>query len=617
MFKSSCLRNVIAIGLLFLFAAAPVRAESSTQSQADELLSIVPAESLFCVRLNNFSFTLTMADQFLADAIPMGVSMLARMQLGEILGDPMLNNVNTQGNFAVFAVIMPGESAESSPGQNVFVGGIIPLTDFQQFISGNPNCSQPDANGVSKITIDQTPGMLVTQLGSNALISSVNNYDKLISMAKSISEAKVSGLADSLDADEAKLAVNEPLWAYANIQQLSRAFGPIVFAKIEQMKTMMESMKEAGQGPMPMGNPAAIMDMYASMLKTLMNETKYFSIAVSPKPNVLNITKTIAALPGTNMANMFVADAPARQQNKLLGYLQDGAMVNFGANVNRPFLQKLYTKGFDLLALMAGDNMAADDTAKMRTLATDMVDSIGDSVACSFSIDANSRPPFSIKYIIAVRDEKKFNRVIEEQMEMMNTGAIADLYKNMGIKMSYTMKRGIDNYKGASIDSATLVFKPTEPNSPMGQMLDAMYGEGFKYRWATVDELWLCAIGGDMDSVIRELIDQVKAGGAKQLADETKAALELLPGADQNSFVGTLNLIRAFKMATAMAPMPMPQLGIPTKSNIAFTGKIGNDKMSVDIALPKEHLTEIMMGFQMMMRQQMPMPEQPQQPPIQ
>ena len=48
-------------------------------------------------------------------------------------------------------------------------------------------------------------------------------------------------------------------------------------------------------------------------------------------------------------------------------------------------------------------------------------------------------------------------------------------------------------------------------------------------------------------------------------------------------------------------------MDIPTKSNIIFAGKAGNGKMVVDIALPKEHLTEIAAAaFQMMQQQQKP-----------
>ena len=59
-------------------------------------------------------------------------------------------------------------------------------------------------------------------------------------------------------------------------------------------------------------------------------------------------------------------------------------------------------------------------------------------------------------------------------------------------------------------------------------------------------------------------------------------------------------------MINAFTPMPMPIPfdQIPTKSNVAFAGKAADGKLIVDVAVPKEHLTELTTGI-MMMQQQM------------
>ena len=90
-----------------------------------------------------------------------------------------------------------------------------------------------------------------------------------------------------------------------------------------------------------------------------------------------------------------------------------------------------------------------------------------------------------------------------------------------------------------------------------------------------------------------------------------KTALALLPEAEKADFVCTLNCLRLLKMSGAMMPIPMPQMDIPTKSNIAFAGKVGDGRMTINIAVPKEHLAEIvsaMMTMQQQMMQQMPTP---------
>ncbi len=54
----------------------------------------------------------------------------------------------------------------------------------------------------------------------------------------------------------------------------------------------------------------------------------------------------------------------------------------------------------------------------------------------------------------------------------------------------------------------------------------------------------------------------------------------------------------------------MPQMDVPTKSNMVIAGSVAGGKMTIDVALPKEHLTEIMGVFQKMQQQKTQMLEQ-------
>ena len=619
MARSRCSRIIVAATLLVSFTVANVWAQITAKSLSDELLRIVPAESLFCVRINNFDYTLSQIDQFLAGVspVPMGTSMMVRMQLAQLFGSPQLQGINMGGSFAIFAAAAPGGSIQPD-----MLSILVPVTDYKQFVSGNANVGEPDEKGVSKIT---GVGGLVIQLGNFALLKppSPQSYDKLVKMATTISEPKPAGLATALDTAEAKQAVEQPIWAYGNIQQVSKNFGPLLFAKIEEMKKMIQDVEANAPGSQPR-NMQQIMDIYIKLLETLMKETKSLTIAINPKPDVLNITETITALPGTDMANMFVGDTSTRKENKLLGYLEDGAMMNFAAKINAPCYKKFYDKFFDLFAPIFGDTITAEQIAKMKTLTADAIDSLAGPIAFSFSTDAKYKPPFAVKYVLEVKDADKFNRVIQENMQMWDEQAFAGFYKSMGMEVAGTIKRGADSYKGVSIDSANLVMKSTDPNSPQGLMIAAMYSEGLEYRWAMVDGLCVFAVGGDADSAIRALIDQVKAGGPKQLGSEMKAALALLPGADKADVMGTFNYVRMLKMLPAMMgammPVPMPEIDIPTKSNFAFAGSVGSGKLTFDIAIPKQHLAEMTAAFQMMMQHQMqqqmkmqptPMPVQP------
>lgn len=614
MFKSINFRNtVMSATLALLVFTTWLWAENPAEPDGNDLLRITPPESLFCVRVNNFDRAAGTMDQFLAGAspVPMGISMLARTQLAGVLGDPALNNVKMDGSFSIFAVIVPGQAEGDQQTQNVFIAALLPITDFQQFVSGNPNCSPPDANGISKITVSGMTGTtkttLITSIGNYALVSSGNNYDTLLTTAKSISGSTAARLAGILGADEINKAAKEPLWAYGNVQLVSKAFGPMVFAQLENIKTMMEKTKQSGQTPF--GDPAAIINMYAGILESLMKETQFLSLTIKPKQDVCNLTMSISAIPGTDMANMFVADTSTSQDNKFLAYLEDGAAMNFGCNLNKTFASQLNSKSIDMLATIAGESTTPEEIAKVKTWLADMTNALGESLAFSLSINAKQKPPLAGEYVVAVKDEKTFNRVLEEATQTVNTGPIANFYKKMGMEITYTMSRDVDLYKGVSIDSAKLVMKPTEPNSPQAQLIDAVYGPGIQYRWGIMraDRLCVCVIGGDdVNSSICTLIDKVKAGRLQpkqQLADEIKAALALLAEPNKSDFVGTYNYLRVLSMATAMAPVPMPEMDIPTKSNLAFSGKIGGGKMAVEVAMPKEHLIELAAAFQVLQQQ--------------
>ena len=599
MLKPGMLRSIAAVFMLVIFVFT-----SSLWAQGPDTLQMLPEKTLFCIQINNFNNTLTQLDQFLAGVSPMPVSMLIRGKLMGLLGGPQTNGVDMNGNFVIFGTIMSGEMSQGNPAQNMFVGILAPVTDYKQFIDGNPNCSQPDEKGISKIAQDGIPMLMAARVKNCALLSWPNDYEKLATMAKEISAGNADGLASTLDDSLKKQASTEPIWMYSNMKQVSDNFGPMVLSKIEEMKAMMQAMP-AGQTGMQPQNFQNIMNMYSTVIDTLLKETSSVSVAINPKPNVLNIKKTVHALPGTGMAKMFVKNDSSQQENKLLPYLEDGAMMNLGCNMGTSFMKQFQLKSTDMLAAMGGDAINPENTAKMKELATNVLDCLAGPIAYTVSINTGSKPPFVVKYAVAVKDENKLAPLIKEGVEMMTTSGLMDFYKGMGIDTSFTVKTGVENYKGVSIDSANLTMKSTEEGSPQAQMINNMYGEGFDYRWGITKGLFVCAVGGDVDSEIHKLIDQVQSGGAKQIGSETQAAIALLPGADKADLLVTFNLLRVFKMATAMMPMPIPQTNAPTKSNIVIAGNAQDGKLVVDIAVPKEHLTEIMGAFMMMQQQQM------------
>jgi hypothetical protein len=603
------LLTTVLLGWLF---CGPAAAE-------DAALMAIPADSIFCVRLNNFDYTLSQFDAFMTGVSPMGVSMMARMQLANMLGDPMLQGINTAGSFVIFGKAEAKQTSDAKP--EILIVALLPAKDYQQFINLSQNVGEPDAEGVSKISIPPMMGMpadpnapppppakvlLCTKVGQFAMVGPDNKRSELIELAKSISTGQNS-MAKKVDADQAKLSAEMPLWAYADIELVNKTFAAEIEKAFAKMESEIES-NPAAVGQMPMENFGEIMKVYLDIIKSFMEQGKYASIAVKPEPSVLRIKETLAAKAGTDMAELLTADASLPKENKLVAQLEDGSAITAAAKVNKAWMEKLSEIGMSFMAAASTkDANMADEMAKMKQISKDKVDSMGQLLAFSLKGNPGTKPPFAVEHIVEIKDKEKFDKILDESSELMKTGAFAQMRKSTGIEISFDIQRGTDQYNGVKIDSARFTMKCTDANSQEAQMIQTMFGGGFDYRFAYLDGLNLMTVGGDVEANIRKMIDSVKAGANKQPGAEIAAAMALLGDTKDADFFGTLNIIRlmALGMGFVPTPMPMPFDQIPTKSNIAFAGKVGDGKLTADVAIPKEHITELSMGMQMMMQQQM------------
>ncbi len=132
-------------------------------------MKMVPADSLFCVRINNLDGTLGQIDMFLSGLFPMGVSMPVKAQLAQFLGSAQPQGVNMAGGFVVFGPL-PGGGPDPSR-----IGVLVPVRNYQQFVSDNANVGQPDGRGISKIGPEGAAMLATIEVGGYALVSTVGN----------------------------------------------------------------------------------------------------------------------------------------------------------------------------------------------------------------------------------------------------------------------------------------------------------------------------------------------------------------------------------------------------------------------------------------------------------
>jgi len=566
---------------------------STSFAAEDAIFKNVPSNCLFCVRVNNFQNTLGQIDQFLMSSgggMMGSATMMAQMGLAQVLGDPQMVGVNMSGDFGLFGI-------SQEPG-DLFVAFLLPVTNYEQLISGKSNYEAPDENKITRINVPNMSGkassMLVGQLGNYAVATKERNYEKLAAIIKAGSGT--TGLMTTLEAGEAERAVGEPVWAYLNMAQISKVFGPVIKEGMEQAK---------GGMPPGMGNIQGIMDEYVKLIDMLLNEVAFISVSAKAGPEALRIKKKVATVPDTELAGILSAGSSADKKNELLGYLEDGAVINFGAKSHQGLLRKMNEIGMNFFESFMGGGMPEETKAKTEIIMRDWLKAMGQDIAFSW-LPPQGGSIFNFTYVVDVADKEAFDRIIEEGMSIYDDAGIWDMYEQMGMKAGYEVERGVDTYKGVTIDAAKFNMEMTDANAPEAQMINQMYGGGFTYRWAMVNDTWVCAIGDDADSKVRELIDSTLDESVKTMGTEMNRAVELIPNAERADFVGTLNYIRMLQMVTKMMPFfPLPVMDIPTNSNLVFSGHIGSGQLVVDVVMPKEHMQEIMMIQQRMQQQMM------------
>lgn len=603
MMQSKHIKNTVllcALGLAILAGDAL----GAAQPAASDPLQLVPAESLFCVRINKLNATMGQMDQFLMGLAPFGVSMLVQSQLAQMLGSPDPSGVNMSGDFALFGPLPGGDSPAPSR-----IGILVPVSDYQKFAKGNPNVTAPDARGLSLIGPEGQQMLAATSVGNYALLTTAGNQQTLTEVKSWVPKGATS-LAQRLSAEEAKRAQSSPIWLYANIQTVQKMFGPMIESKIQEAKQMFEQMKDQGQAPPMAGNMGAVVDMYSGVLNTLLKEAQSASLTLDPTATALRLEVAMAALPQTGMAKLFTGDSTTIDRS-FTRYLQNGAVMNMLAAMDPVSWNKVNDWGLDLLAQMTGKPASDPEIQKFRKLATDSVNALGGTLALSMSVDPASKPAFTVRYVVSLKDAQAFSKIMDQMPAIMNSGLVADFYQKMGMKFNVELQRKVETYKDVPIDAIKFSFASTDPNSPEGQMIASMYGQGMNIRMAVVNNLLVYALAADPSAAVKALIDQAKnPSSTTAVPSEIQAATQLIPGSEKADFLLTFNILRELQMISAMSPMPFPAPTTKSQSNIAVAGGATNGRMTVQIALPKQHLQELMGAFMQMQQQRMQQQQQ-------
>jgi hypothetical protein len=241
-------------------------------------------------------------------------------------------------------------------------------------------------------------------------------------------------------------------------------------------------------------------------------------------------------------------------------------------------------------------------------MTSEMLQAMGGKGVSTLQHAPGAAPPVRTQTLLEVTDPAQFlgqfrkfcgsfNDIVDSQGKL----------KEAGYAMTFEHSTDAQTYRGVSIDESTLSLDiAADANSPEVQVLRRLYGEGWDYRWAMVDNAFLNSVGGDADKTIRQMIDGVKASKGLGAQGETKAAMALLPGADKADLFVTVNAIRLFGLVAEQSAGRLPKVELPpSRSNLILASRVDAGKVSMDLVLPKAHLVEIRDLVQKVMMRQM------------
>lgn len=295
--------------------APETSAKPATKPAEDKLLSIIPSDSLFVLRINNFDYTLGQLDNYLAGLIPIpgGLSMLARMQIAGYLGSPELKGLDTSGSVTIFCVTPKGESSEDNLAMPA-VGMLLSVKDYNDFLAGNPNVSQPDANGISTINGAEN-GKQAFAIKNKDFVLLTDHSENLATLSNT--GANKGSLAEAINEQAARLVAREPVWLYVNTQQCAQAI---------------EGLPIPPSMPLQL-NQIKIGEVNSTDFQKTLKELRSvdFSLSFRTRPDSIVMGATVYTVPGSETAKLLTADSDFMKQ--LMEKLNAQKPQPSGANV--------------------------------------------------------------------------------------------------------------------------------------------------------------------------------------------------------------------------------------------------------------------------------------------
>jgi len=522
-----------------------------------------------------------------------------------ITGSPEGVGIDVSGPMFFMAIMNPKEFDEPPV-------AFFPVTDFDAYI--NAIGGEALDGGIYKATIGLGSSYLA-RWGKYAVAASDEQC-----LAAALDDIAADRLMQGrMTPSELSLFESGDAVIYVAIDRVMELYAE----EIDGFTSMMLAM--ASQAP---GAPVEILKIEMELLLAAAEQMRGITAAVSLEPDGIMISSLASMRPGSKAEELLVRGGSALG---LMEYVYvDNAMYQGAGTMGDPASAAVMRAVVEAIIELV--DLSEEEAAEFVELTEEQLELFTGQVAFSLGMVEGENGLFVIDEIIEAPNAAAVRDYLNDVLVMTEKGLLKALMQKIGMAMTFTYIENADVYGGCAIDMLTANFEATSAVDEDGTgttdqmfstaMTDAfklVYGEKAEVRLAFVDGLLVVSIGGDVDTRIRNLIDNIKSDTKSPAASEVyNAAIKHFPS--PNSALMAIDMSNYLRFIGKMMATTSPQVS-PVFAALAEMGPMpplvfstGTEKGAARMSMfvPNEAIGKMVGGFmQMMMMQQMAAPPAP------
>ena len=534
---------------------------AQAQAPEDDVFGVVHVKNLDALLLKIAAFI----DQFQPG---MG-GMVNSMMVGNMaFNNPNWAGMNAAGDFT--AIVL---NPTKFPGNPVAI--LAPVTNKDEYLGALAQTltKGEETNGVLTFTTPEQKSMFIAIAGEQAIIA---ESAEVAALAKSLVDAKSAALSDAH-------VVKGQISASLSSAKLMTAMQPIIDMFKQQM---LMSMDQGGEGQTDEQKAQAqalkgVAEAEINVLFSLLSQVDNVQWGIGFEENGLRLSKSVLALPDTNLAKFMAAQKP--KTSDLMGVIPaDSAILMSGSITMTPELKAGYVEFLKAITTAAQTAQAADAKTieSVATWAQAALDAFGGDFAAGMLSPTSET---MITEVISLLDSAKAKDLVKQYPDMLK--AMSGVYEQSGVKMNMTLG-ATDTVKAGEILNYTFNASADTIADPQEQeVFKALFGEEISLPIGFTKDYAVIGFGKNAKGQVESIMDAVNSG-AKGEVKQTPAMFGLPEEHNMFMYVSVPKV-----MAWVAKNIPdVPVVEVAEGPGIAAGMRFVDAHMEGELFLPTEEL---------------------------